>query len=159
MFTIDATDRYHAPLSLEISPASTNSQSQHQFILYKASHQHFTFIPPSCVLVINSYSHLFFYFSFSPLQLLPLLPLYITLLGPPATNSLCCGCKEETALVHCGARDLLLNYLTAQLSLLPTRDFPRHAYAHRFAIWVSHYGPRLLSSGWWERNDFTRCRG
>lgn len=68
------------------------------------------------------------------------------------------GLQGERALLHCCPRDLQLNYLAAPLSLLLTRVFPRHAYNRRFAIWVSHYGPRLLSSGWWEWNHSTRCR-
>lgn len=76
MFTIDA--RYHAPLLLEISQASTNS-----VISPPTYTKHLTNAsPPSLIFfslcaLCHSYSH--FFFPISPLQFLPLLPLHITL--------------------------------------------------------------------------------
>lgn len=92
-------------------------------------------------------------------------PLFSSLAPPPphisgnpaATNGPCWGSEEERARLHCCHRDLQLNYRAGQLSLVLTCDFRRHAYNHRFAIWVSHYGPRLLSSGWWKWNHLTLC--
>lgn len=111
----------------------------------------FIFLPSLCGLYQISF-HIF-----SPL-LSSLAPPPPHISGnPTATNSPRWGSEEERSRLHCCPRDLQLNYLTGQLSVVLTCDFRRHAYNQRFALWVFHYGPRLLSSGWQEWNHLTLC--
>lgn len=64
---------------------------------------------PSVYILLFSF---FFFFNFSiptPPQAPP--PHYITKTPATAKNSLCWGCREETAFLHCRPRDLQRNYL------------------------------------------------
>lgn len=121
VFTIDAIDRYQALLSQESSQNPQNS----------LTHTKPLSIPPSSSSPLPCVSQVLFF------RLVPPSPSSSTLPGPSsATDSQSWGCEEEeeAALVHYRPCDLQLNCRAAQLSLLLTRDFHRHADNHRFAI-------------------------